>query len=388
MVARHRTTLTIMTAAAVVALAPAASAATGWHATATPNPGANGAYQQRPLTGVAASGAKDAWAVGDYNSSNGGSAMVLHWNGTSWSKAKVPAPANHEGSLVAVAADGASTAYAVGYQGGSSGLWLLHYNGRSWREVNTSGAPTTVSVYGLAVHTIHHVWIVGYDRSTNKPVALEWRSPGWTITHPPLPPGATGGELNAAGFVPGTAGLIAVGYTINASNAESSYAVRFSGGSWHRLATPSSPKGPLRSIAVLSRSNAWAVGTRYPNNSSFQTLVEHWNGTRWSVVRSPNRRGAMNTLLGVAAHSSSDLMAVGYSCSSTRCTTRTLTEQWNGRHWSIIPSKNPHTASGDVDELFAAAAVPGTRDFWGVGAAGAPRPAQGADLSLAELDRG
>jgi hypothetical protein len=380
----------MMTAVAVISFAPAAWAATGWHVTATPNPGVNGAYQQRPLTGVAASSAKNAWAVGNYNGPKGGAAMVLHWNGTTWTKAKVPAPTDHDGSLEAVAADGASTAYAVGYQGNASngGLWLLHYNGRSWRAVNTSGAPRTLSIYGLAVHTIHHVWIVGYDRATNKPVALEWRSPGWTIAHLPLPPGATGGELNAAGFVPGTADLIAVGYTINSSDVESSYAVRFSGSSWHRLATPSSPKGPLRSIAVLSRSNAWAVGTRYPNNSSFQTLVEHWNGTRWSVVSSPNRRSASNTLLGIAAHSSSDLMAVGYSCAGTRCTTRTLTEQWNGHHWSIIPSKNPHTAGGDVDELFAAAAVSGTRDFWAVGAAGAARPAQGADLSLAEFYRG
>jgi hypothetical protein len=45
-----------------------------------------------------------------------------------------------------------------------------------------------------------------------------------------------------------------------------------------------------------------------------QTLIEHWNGTAWKRVWSPNRGGSANDdiLAGVAASSSTNIWPVGY----------------------------------------------------------------------------
>ena len=45
--------------------------------------------------------------------------------------------------------------------------------------------------------------------------------------------------------------------------------------------------------------------------SPSQTLIEHWNGTTWSVVASPNVGTQLNGLNGVTAVSTSDIWAVG-----------------------------------------------------------------------------
>jgi hypothetical protein len=46
------------------------------------------------LYGVSADSATDAWAVGDYGNptTRAGETLVLHWNGTSWSKVASPNP--------------------------------------------------------------------------------------------------------------------------------------------------------------------------------------------------------------------------------------------------------------------------------------------------------
>src|SRR5258708_26893228 len=50
---------------------------------------------------------------------------------------------------------------------------------------------------------------------------------------------------------------------------------------------PSLSVNSLSSVAVLSSCNAWAVGA-YSNGTAGQTLIEHWNGSSWTQVASPN----------------------------------------------------------------------------------------------------
>jgi hypothetical protein len=69
-----------------------------------------------------------------------------------------------------------------------------------------------------------------------------------------------------------------------------------------------------------------------------QTLVEHWNGTQWSVVSSPNPGTNYDSLEGVAAISASDVWAVGAYLYGAD--TQTLVEQWDGTQWSVVPSPN------------------------------------------------
>ena len=88
---------------------------------------------------------------------------------------------------------------------------------------------------------------------------------------------------------------------------------RASAATCQSVATPNVGSGAqLTGVAVTSPSNAWAVGYRY-NASTEGTLIEHWNGTAWTMQPSPG--GFPNAysygLSSVAATSSSNAWAVG-----------------------------------------------------------------------------
>ena len=72
----------------------------------------------------------------------------------------------------------------------------------------------------------------------------------------------------------------------------------------------------LQGVAVTSARNAWAAGFS-SNGTTNQTLIEHWNGTAWRLVASPNPSSTRNVLNGVAASSATNAWAVGSYDSST-----------------------------------------------------------------------
>jgi hypothetical protein len=94
----------------------------------------------------------------------------------------------------------------------------------------------------------------------------------------------------------------------------------------------------LNGVSCASRTACMAVG--YSGNHA-KLLVEHWDGMSWSAQPTPRLPGATDFGLG------------GVSCvSSTACTAVggykdrahihvTLVERWNGKRWSVQPSPNP-----------------------------------------------
>lgn len=148
--------------------------------------------------------------------------------------------------------------------------------------------------------------------------------------------------------------------------------------SWNIVPSPSpDPRGNLLTgVAAVSPSDVWAVGGsggRYSNGLR-NTLVEHWDGSSWSVVASPNPGSGLNELTGVAAGGPDDVWAVGYT--SDGGDPRTLIEHWDGRRWNVVPSPNPGTGG---NYLYAVAAV-GADDVWAVGASGDVNSASGVTL--------
>jgi hypothetical protein len=94
-------------------------------------------------------------------------------------------------------------------------------------------------------------------------------------------------------------------------------------------------------------------------------VMEHWDGTAWSLVPAPNV-GATSKLSGVAAVSANDVWAVGrYSDPSTDWWDQTLVLNWDGASWDQVPSPNP----GFTSELHSVAAV-SANGVWAVGFAG------------------
>src|SRR5260370_34378928 len=84
-----------------------------WTGVPPPNPGT----VANNLTGVAVVSACDAWAVGYDTSGNGAfRTLILHWNGTSWTRVASPNPGGpaHDNSLSGAAVTSAGNAWAEG----------------------------------------------------------------------------------------------------------------------------------------------------------------------------------------------------------------------------------------------------------------------------------
>ena len=86
-------------------------------------------------------------------------------------------------------------------------------------------------------------------------------------------------------------------------------------------------------------------------------MVERWNGTSWSILPSPNPPGPTRAdLLSVACTSLTNCDAVGgyqiITNGRTDTPDTTLAEHWNGTSWSIIPTPNPtDTTAADLNGI-------------------------------------
>jgi hypothetical protein len=100
----------------------------------------------------------------------------------------------------------------------------------------------------------------------------------------------------------------------------------------------------------------------YRASPQWSTLIEHWNGTAWSIVASPNQGTIQDNLYAVGVVSANDVWAVGqYYNGSVQ---QTLVEHWNGTTWSVVPSPNQPTTY--CDYLNAVGGV-SANDVWAVG---------------------
>ncbi len=123
-------------------------------------------------------------------------------------------------------------------------------------------------------------------------------------------------------------------------------AEHWNGSKWTIVPTPNAINGwtrktILQAVAGSSSSNVWAVGWYQsgPGPSDYSTLVEHWDGwdgARWQVQPSPDgpRSGSESQLFAVAALSRTSAWAVGDSSGPVP-----LIEHWDGVHWTAMPSR-------------------------------------------------
>src|SRR6266567_4262181 len=148
---------------------------------------------------------------------------------------------------------------------------------------------------------------------------------------------------------------------------------------WTVVSSPNPGAGNgLFVVASISANDVWAVGDSH--TTGFQTLTQHWDGHKWSVVSSPNPGAQFNELFGVAAVSPTDVWAVGSFAPQGFSPSQTLIEHWNGTTWSVVTSPNP---SSTTNLLEAAAADKSSGQAWAVGEFTA---ASGATQTLTEFN--
>jgi S-layer homology domain len=135
---------------------------------------------------------------------------------------------------------------------------------------------------------------------------------------------------------------------------------------WRIVASPNAPSGAnrLSKVAVIGPDDSWTVGVYSGSTGQgpTQTLTEHWNGNTWSIVPSPNVGTGNNALSSVAGVATNDVWAVGFYSIGDGLT-QTLIEHWNGTSWSVVPSPN----AGTENNVLHAVAAVRADDVWAVG---------------------
>lgn len=159
-----------------------------------------------------------------------------------------------------------------------------------------------------------------------------------------------------------------------AQDPDPSYAKRtliqhFDGNLWSIVRSPNPPNDiltELHSVSAASANDVWAVGSSHNGGPPVRTLIEHWDGTQWSIVSSPSPDTQLNVLNGVVALSANDAWAVGYR-NGTRSETplETLILHWDGTSWRQVASPNV----GGANQLYGIAAL-SANDIWAVGSGG------------------
>jgi hypothetical protein len=372
----------ILVAAIALVCAGIAGAAGGFRV--VPTPPVDGT-----LSGIGFVSANDGWVVGAGPSNlpdDGGAATLTeHWNGSAWSVVPGIDTLRNDDTLAAVAGVASNDVWAVGQTkatGQKSPVVPLavHWNGSAWSAVATPsiGVPRA-SLKAVADLASNNVWAVGTTIAGT--LVEHWNGSAWSIVPSPNPAGSSSNSLTGIGAIAAN-DIWAVGSSgsVSGTNVVTRTLVEhWNGSSWTIVASPNLPpqrpgivaRDLLTAVTAISPSNVWAVGysidvasgSGQPNKS----LIEHWNGSAWSIVPSPSPQGH-NTLTGIAAISASDIWAVGFG--STDVSTGVPIDRpellhWNGTLWSSVAAP-PNVGASD-NLLQGVATTSGT--VWAAGTA-------------------
>jgi hypothetical protein len=298
---------------------------TTWAIVPSPDPDPRGRFSV--LNGIAAISASDIWAVGQVN----GQTLTEHFNGTDWKIINSPNPAVAN-RLFGVTALSAGTVVAVGDSTDSAGT----LNGLILSNWSTGPAPAM---------------------SDPAPAASPSSSSGVQSLVFVASPAINGLELLTTAAIAHN-DIWAIGNVVSGPGAVQPVAEHFDGTKWSVVPTTSFNSDSLSGVAKVASNDVWAVGTLFGKSGSESTLIEHWNGTSWSVVASPTptNGGFLNA---VTAVSSNDVWAAGDVLDATGAPVAALVEHWNGTSWSIVSS----SAFGKVTGVGAISAD-ASNDVW------------------------
>jgi hypothetical protein len=122
---------------------------------------------------------------------------------------------------------------------------------------------------------------------------------------------------------------------------EHAAAQRWTGGKWRNMTMPSRGAATLYSISCPTTTSCFAVG-----GHGNGTLAETWNGTRWSVQKSPvtGKPDNGDNLNSVSCVAVKECVAVGFRFNPktrpSRQLFRNLAEEWNGTTWRVQTTPN------------------------------------------------
>lgn len=355
----RRPGLPIVAAIALVAVtASLAGAASSWTIVPTPNPGA-----ANSINGLVAFSPTEVWGVGNTSSSSyagcHGRSLTTRWNGSAF--VEVPAtPTSICAAVNGVAGRSTRDIWAVGSVSNGRNVHIRHWDGTSWTVVPGGTIPSpevgrkqrSTTLNGVTALSSSNVWTVGnaeYADFSNNTIVEHWNGSAWSLVPAPA---AAGSTLRGVAAV-GPADIWAVGSGGSSGTASlGTLTQHWNGSQWTIVPSANANRlNFLRGVAAVGAKNVWAVGDSvkdpFDGASVYRTLIEHWNGTSWKVVPSPNVDAGNNSFQAIAARAANDVWAVGYYDDITGSIPirHTFAAHWNGTAWTVSPT--PNAGSGD-----------------------------------------
>lgn len=292
-----------------------------------------------------------------------------------------PNPNPQGNTLNAVAALSSTDAWAVGYQNDNnlndSRTLTQHWDGTSWKTVASPNPGTTPGcqnsntgnvLNAVAAVSSNDVWAVGFAftcSSLLKPMALHWNGTKWSVV--PTPKVKTNDNAALNGIVAlASNNIFAVGYQPASNGAVLTLIEHWDGTSWKLVSSPNAngTGNVLTSVTANGPNDIWAVGDIVAPSTPILTLVEHFDGNTWTIIPSPspqqNSSLDQNVLTSVKAVSATDVTAAGFILDFAGQRNLTLIEHWDGIQWSVVPSPNHSSTAGSLNILRGVTAVSGT----------------------------
>ncbi len=272
----------------------------------------------------------------------------------------------YHSDLSAISASSSDDIWAVGQSG-------VHFDGQQWSAIALPliAGDLTSGITGVVDLAPNNVWGVGninIGEQNPSQVIEHFNGTKWSVAPGPIfqPTDVTalyGVSATAAADVWAAGNILTL---IDGEQALFPLFEHFDGTSWTAITDEKTSDGGIFGISALATDDVWAVGTI----AEGATLIEHFNGSKWTRVPSPNPGNGMNLLEGVTALAPDDVWAVGWyvQAANQDRPAKTLIEHWDGTSWTVVPSPNiggPSTQSIS-NELRGITAV-SANDIWAFG---------------------
>jgi hypothetical protein len=311
------------------------------------------------LNGLAVVGKRLAWAAGiegfSSNGSRPGGPLIERWNGSAWSRVRLPS--TWPGGLAAIAASSATNAWALGQEPSGTTEHLLHWNGHGWRNRAFPGTPGAFyGNLGIAAAPGGKAWLTAAPGGSSQ--IFGWNGTSWKQqTYP-----CSGVTCNVDRIVARTGSdAWAVGNYVTSSGDGGPMALHWTGHSWQSTLVPFVKFGYLTGVFAASATNAWAVGQVF--NSS-QMLLYRWNGTTWRHASVPAglTPPQLGELPGISGDAAGHVWIFDFGPQTGN---RATYLRYDGRHWSQVTGA---LVKGQTRVIVRdVKTVPGTSVSWSVG---------------------
>jgi hypothetical protein len=329
------------------------------------------------LEGVTCWSPSGCWAVGQSSGTGADQTLIETWGGAGWT---VASSSNSTGTAIAdnqlsnITCVSVSECWAIGNSDityGYSGPVIEGWNGNAWQLSQSPSTPNG-HLNGVACATPAECWAVGSSTAsgTGQTLIEEWNAGAWTVVTSPDTSASQDNSLESVTCVSATM-CWAVG-TYSSGGVTQTLTEEWESGAWSIVPSPDTDAGEdnvLSSVSCAATDECWAVGSYYSDTLGYQTLVEEWTGTSWSIVASPNSGSFGDGLNAVTCASAAACWAVGQYDAVSNGTPQSLIEEWDGASWSVVnsPNVNRPDGAGLQDNALQGVTCSSPSDCWAVG---------------------